>query len=269
MTDGKLPKRSRGSCLPETHSLVANPFLAASIRANEEIANIIERGYTDSCFEKGSVGAGGDISSGLDLLAEEIFVKHLGKFGCIESEESGVIGEGDATIIIDPIDGSSNALSLFPYFGTSVARINADGILDTAIVCNLASREIFFKEAGEPVSQGKLFDTDYFPPRVAPQAEIGLFEKAYAHPEIVSNLTQMGLKFRAPGAVALSLAYARTVGYVLYVGRYRIYDFAAGLALCEGLEVIVEEDYVIVSKDKETAQKLEVLIKASLLSLSE
>ena len=255
--------------MSEKNSFSVNSFLAASIRANEEIAQIIEEGYSEAYFEKGSVGAGGDISSGVDLLAEEIFVKHLGKFGQIESEESGVIGEGDATIIIDPIDGSSNALSLFPYFGTSVARINADGILDAAIVCNLASGEIFFKEAGEPVLQGKLFSTDYYPPRVAPQAEIGLFEKAYAHPEIVSNLTQMGLKFRAPGAVALSLAYARTVGYLLYVGPYRIYDFAAGLALCEGLEVIVEEDYVIVSKNKEIAQKLESMVRASLVLVSE
>ncbi|MEA3455771.1 MAG: inositol monophosphatase family protein [Campylobacterota bacterium] len=244
-------------------------FIAAVISANEEIAQVVEEGYAESCFAKGGVGAGGDISSGLDLLAEEIFVKYLGKFGRIESEESGAIGEGDATIIIDPIDGSSNALSLFPYFGTSVARINADGILDAAIVCNLASREVFFKEAGGSVLQGKLFDRDYYPPRVSPKAEIGLFEKAYAHPEIVSNLTQMGLKFRAPGAVALSLAYARTVGYLLYVGPYRIYDFAAGLALCEGLEVIVEEDYVIVSKDKEIAQRLESVVIASLISVSE
>lgn len=246
-----------------------NDFLSACIEANEEIAKKLEIAYDESYFKKSTVGAGGDVSSGVDLLAEEIFVRHLGKFGRIESEESGVIGEGDATIIIDPIDGSSNALSLFPYFGTSVARINAEGILDAAIVCNLASGDIFFKEAGEPVLQGKLFSVDYFPPRVAPNAEIGLFEKAYAHPEIVSNLTQMGLKFRAPGAVALSLAYARTVGYLLYVGPYRIYDFAAGLALCEGLEVIVEEDYVIVSKDKETVQKLESLVKASLVSVSE
>ena len=246
-----------------------NDFLTKCIEANEEITKKLEVAYSESYFKKSTIGAGGDISSGVDLLAEEIFVKHLGRFGRIESEESGVIGEGDATIIIDPIDGSSNALSLFPYFGTSVARINAEGILDAAIVCNLASGDIFFKEAGEAVLQGKLFSADYYPPRVAPQAEIGLFEKAYAHPEIVSKLNQMGLKFRAPGAVALSLAYARTVGYLLYVGPYRIYDFAAGLALCEGLEVIVEEDYVIVSKDKEIAQKLESLVRASLILVSE
>ena len=48
---------------------------------------------------------------------------------------------------------------------------------------------------------------------------------------------------------------------MLYTGAFRIYDFAAGLALCEGLEVIVEEDYVIVSKEKAIAEKIEVLIK--------
>jgi myo-inositol-1(or 4)-monophosphatase len=46
------------------------------------------------------------------------------------------------------------------------------------------------------------------------------------------------------------------------MGAFRIYDFAAGLALCEGLEVIVEEDYVIVSKDKNIALKIEHLIKS-------
>ncbi len=250
--------------MPENNSFLSNNFLLAAIAANEEIAQVLEDGYEEYFFKKGSVGAGGDVSSELDLLAEKIFVKYLGKFGRIESEESGVIGTGDAVIIIDPIDGSSNALSLFPYFGTSVARINAEGILDAAIVCNLANGEIFFKEAAKTAMQGRLFHKNYYLPRIAPQAEIGLFEKAYAHPEIVLKLDQMGLKFRAPGAVALSLAYARTVSYLLYVGSYRIYDFAAGLALCEDLEVVVEEDYVIVSKDKAIVQRLETLVRDSL-----
>jgi myo-inositol-1(or 4)-monophosphatase len=238
----------------------SDPFTLACIRANEVLARLVERGWERGDFAKGERGAGGDISSGLDLRAEKIFVEYLSDFGAIESEESGRIGEGDATIIIDPIDGSSNALSLFPYFGTSVARIDAEGILDAAIVCNLASREIFVKEAEGAVLQGRLFEERWYPRRIAPAAEIGLFEKAYAHPEIVLELDKTGLKFRAPGAVALSLAYAGTVSYVLFVGPYRIYDFAAGLALCEGLEVIVEEEYVIVSKDKAMALQLEEIV---------
>jgi myo-inositol-1(or 4)-monophosphatase len=235
-------------------------FIVACIKANEEISQVLQKGFDAVWFEKTEVGAGGDVSSRLDLLAEEIFVKHLSSFGQIESEESGIIGEGRSKIIIDPIDGSSNALSLFPFYGTSVAKVNEDGILDTAMVCNLANGDIFMKAPHEDVKQGKLFSKIFHAPHTVPKAEIGLFEKAYAHPELVAALGEEKLKFRAPGAIAVSLAYARTVQFVLFMGKFRIYDFAAGLALCEGLEVIVEADYVIVSKDRTIAEKIENLI---------
>lgn len=239
------------------------PFIEACIRANEEIAKAIEDGFDSAWFKKMGVGAGGDISSGLDLFAEAVFVNYLSSFGQIESEESGVLGEGRERIIIDPIDGSSNALSLFPFYGSSVAKVNEAGIVDEAIVCNLANSDIFFRSKGGDVRQGKLFSREFSAPHRSENAEVGLFEKAYANPELVAALDAEKLKFRAPGAIALSLGYAHTVNYVLYVGTFRIYDFAAGLALCEGLEVIVEEDYVIVSKEKTIADKIELLIKAS------
>jgi myo-inositol-1(or 4)-monophosphatase len=236
-------------------------FTQACIEANEEIAKALKDGFHASWFEKTVVGAGGDVSSKLDLFAEEVFVKYLAPFGQIESEESGIIGEGESKIIIDPIDGSANALSGFPFYGTSVAKVNRDGILDAAIVCNLVSEDIFLKSKDAPLQQGKLFSNLFHAPTVTPNSEIGLFEKAYANPLLVAALHTEGLKFRAPGAIALSLAYARTVKYVLFMGTFRIYDFAAGLALCEGLEVIVEEDYVIVSKEKTIAHKIEQLIQ--------
>ena len=237
------------------------PFIQACIQANEEISRALKDGLDASWFEKTEVGAGGDVSSKLDLFAEEIFVRHLGAFGQIESEESGIIGEGEEKIIIDPIDGSSNALSLFPYYGSSVAKVNAEGILDTAVVCNLANGDIFFKTSTSQVQQGKLFSDIYHPPHTTEYGEVGLFEKAYANPALVAGLKEENLKFRSPGAIALSLAYARSVNFVLFMGAFRIYDFAAGLALCEGLEVIVEADYVIVSKDKKIAKQIETLIQ--------
>ncbi len=235
-------------------------FIEACIKANEEIALALKNGFDSSWFEKTEIGAGGDVSSKLDLFAEEIFVKYLSSFGEIQSEESGIIGKGDEQIIIDPIDGSSNALSLFPFYGTSVAKVNAKGLLDEAIVCNLANGDIFFKSSTSEVKQGKLFSDDFHKPYCAPYPEVGLFEKAYANPELVLALDKENLKFRAPGAVALSLAYARSVNYVLFIGEFRVYDFAAGLALCEGLEVIVEADYVIVSQYKTVAEKIKKLI---------
>ena len=237
------------------------PFIQAVIRANEEISKALES-FESTWFEKTKVGAGGDLSSKLDLIAEEIFVKHLSVFGKIESEESGVIGEGEEQIIIDPIDGSSNALSHFPYYGSSIAKINADGILDSAVVCNFANGDIFIKTPDIPLQQGKLFEEKYQPVEPLEKSEIGLFEKAYANAPLVAALAKENLKFRAPGAIALSLAYAHSVAFVLYVGAFRIYDFAAGLALCEGLEVVVDDDYVIVSKDKNIVDKIVGLIQS-------
>lgn len=150
-------------------------FSQACINANEEIAAAMNAGFEASWFEKTEVGAGGDISSRLDLFAEAVFVKHLSSFGQIESEESGLIGEGDVKIIIDPIDGSSNALSLFPFYGTSVAKVNAEGILDVAVVCNLANGDLFIKDENAEVLQGKLFSSSYHTPRSSPLSEIGLF----------------------------------------------------------------------------------------------
>ncbi|MBD3789586.1 MAG: inositol monophosphatase [Campylobacterales bacterium] len=235
-------------------------FIQACIKANVEIALKLKEGFDPSWYQKSHRGAGGDLSSGLDLMAEAVFVKYLSPFGKIESEESGIIGDGEDTIIIDPIDGSANALAHFPYYGTSIAKINAEGMLEAAVVCNLANGDIFVKAHDGEAVQGKLYENAFRPLSSSEHATIGIFEKAYANAQMVDALNHKNLKFRSPGAVALSLAYARNVKYVLFVGVFRIYDFAAGLALCEGLEVIVEPDYVIVSKEKEIAHQIEALL---------
>jgi myo-inositol-1(or 4)-monophosphatase len=54
------------------------PFIKACIKANEEISLALRDGFDASWFEKTEIGAGGDVSSKLDLFAEAIFVNHLG-----------------------------------------------------------------------------------------------------------------------------------------------------------------------------------------------
>jgi myo-inositol-1(or 4)-monophosphatase len=233
-----------------------HPFLEASITANRVIAHSITDGLTAEHRLVGAQGAGGDLSTGIDLAAEAIFVEHLGAFGRIESEESGTIGEGDHTILLDPIDGSSNILGCFPYYGTSAALIGPNGVTVAAAVCNLSTTEIFLWESDSKPLRGKLGSDRYRPMVVDGVPQIGIFERAYAHPSAVAALEETGFKFRAPGAVALSLVYTRYARYFLYIGRYRAYDFAAGLAFCDGMEVEAKEDYVIVAHDKATLKIL-------------
>lgn len=240
-------------------------FSKACLEANKEVFTLLIKNFQASLLEKCSVGAGGDISMQADLQAEEIFVKHLGRFGAIESEESGTIGSGSRSIIIDPLDGSSNFASGFPYYGTSVAMLDEEGMLESAQVCNLINGEVFIKERNEELRMDSIFGNNPSVSGNTLSPEIGLFEKAYSNPAIAASLQEAGYRFRSPGATALSLAYAHTTNFFLFVGKSRIYDIVAGLSLCEGLEVIVDEDYVIVSQEKSIAKNIEIIVRRSLV----
>ncbi len=233
-----------------------HPFLTAALAANRTITRHITGGLSSEQRHKSTVGAGGDVSFGIDLEAEAIFVEHLGRFGTIESEESGRIGSGEHTILLDPIDGSSNLLTGFPYYGTSAALIDPTGTTVAACICNLASGEIFFKEQGKTPLHGRLSDETFTPYHPTPDPEIGLFERAYAHPDAVRPLRETGMKFRAPGAVALSLVYALQARYFLYIGEYRAYDFAAGLLFCEDLPRVQTEEAVVIARDEEVLEEI-------------
>ena len=239
----------------------STPFYRSAIDACRKARVLLSGELSAALYDKnGFVGAGGDLSSGMDLALERVLIDALSPYGRIDSEESGLVGEGESTIILDPLDGSSNALSRFPYYGISAARLDGEGILKEALVCNLANGDLFLVDGeGNPL-KGNLEHDRFKPPVPPPNPEIGLFEKAYAHPDIVAALNGKGFKFRAPGAVALSLAYARYVNFMLFAGPSRIYDFAAGLALCKGLEVIVEEQYVIVARNSGIACELEEIV---------
>jgi len=235
------------------------PFIKDVQSAVRKLNAILAKGWNSRYSIHSDVGAGGDKTAGIDSLAEAIYVDSLSKFGQIDSEESGTIGTSCGTkIIIDPIDGSDNVISGLPYFGSSIA-LERDGKVEEAVVVNLANGDFFYK-TDKSLMAGKV-DNDRFEPVIKREDSlIGVFEKAYAHPKVVNTLLKEKLKFRSPGAVALSLAYAHYVDFVLFVGPRRRYDFAAALWLCEDLEIIKEDELLIVSKSCNIAYKLQDLL---------
>ncbi len=76
-------------------------------------------------------GAGGDITARVDRMAEDIVVEELEALGrplTLVSEELGeraIAGGGPPVVVLDPIDGSVNAIRGLPIFSTSIAL--ADG----------------------------------------------------------------------------------------------------------------------------------------------
>ena len=234
-------------------------FIRETIKACQEVVVMLEATSDPKAYAPGEFrGAGGDFCVELDLMAEEIFIKRLGRFGQINSEESGIIGEGDVTIVLDPIDGSDNMLTHFPYFGASIAYMQDDVCL-VGIVCNFANSDIFIKDKKQFL-QGKLHSAHFRPVIKHHTSKVGIFEKAALYPELTQELIAKKLKYRAPGAVALSLAYAHYANYMIFLGKMRTYDLEAGLFMCEDLHMYKDDTHIIISKDKDVFEKIKTII---------
>lgn len=238
-----------------------DPFTESVLGACREIHEKLLQNKNSSLFLSHEIGHGGDISSGFDLIAEAICISHLYPYGKILSEESGWIGEeSNDVIIIDPIDGSDNFTSFFPYFGVAVVR-KRNGVTTDGIVCNLANGDFFVRTTSEYYCTNLHNPVQKLPVYVNNHAKIGLFEKAPNHPKLIQLLMTARLKFRSPGALALSLAYAPYVNYVLFLGTMRPYDIEAGLFLSRDLFTFHNDSYLLVSKDREIFDRIQAIVE--------
>ena len=63
------------------------------------------------------------------------------------SEESGITGDGEFTVVVDPIDGSTNCDRGIPFYSTSLAVLRGHELV-AALVMNQATGTIFEAEKG-------------------------------------------------------------------------------------------------------------------------
>jgi len=235
-------------------------FVDAAVSACREI-DLLVKGCDDALFAYHSKGHGGDVSSGIDLQAEAICFRLLSPFGSIFSEESGWMSpESDVNIYCDPIDGSDNFSAGFPYYGISIARV-VRGETAEAVICNLANGDLFVRTPEEYYRASLTNPGLKLPVSSSHHPKIGLFEKSSEHPELIRLLMEKKLKFRSPGALALSLAYAPYVKYVLFLGTMRPYDIQAGLYLNRHLHLYQDDRYILISVDKELFEQIRFIVE--------
>lgn len=82
----------------------------------------------------------------LDVVADGVALRVLLGAGFrVVSEESGVSGSGEYTVVVDPIDGSTNCDHGVPFFATSLAVLR-DAELVAALVMNQATETVYEAE---------------------------------------------------------------------------------------------------------------------------
>jgi myo-inositol-1(or 4)-monophosphatase len=184
------------------------------------------------------IGASGDKTHQIDKAAEDIILSGLQDSGeslTIVSEEAGIknISGGGKTVLIDPVDGSRNAVSGIPFYCTSIAVAdgNTVGDIELAYIVNLINGDEFWAEKskgaflnGERITTQK-DDIFYL---VAYEAQTP--KKDILH---ITPLISESRKTRCLGSTALDLAYLASGAISVFANPSpsRSFDFAGGWLL--------------------------------------
>src|SRR5689334_13495784 len=136
-------------------------WLGACRRAAEGLRSVLEDNPTtrERVRETGTVGGGGDDTLLIDKWAEDAVFAELDRLHadghrfCAVSEERGVVDYGDARIrvVIDPIDGSTNAKRGLTHHALSIAVADGPTMGDVAFgyVLDLGPEEEWWARRGE------------------------------------------------------------------------------------------------------------------------
>ncbi|MEW6161747.1 MAG: inositol monophosphatase family protein [Nitrospirota bacterium] len=204
-------------------------------RLLKEIPTMRLRPYTQMVI---GVGAAGDKTFLIDKRAEEIIISGLDESGealTLISEEIGIknIKGGGKKILIDPIDGSKNAISGIPFYCTSVAVVdgNTFGDIELAYVVNLINGDEFWAEKGK----GAFLNSKRIYTQRDDEFYLIAYEAQFPYKDIlrIMPLLSKSRKTRCLGATALDLAYLAFGAISIFVtpSLSRGFDFASGYLL--------------------------------------
>jgi myo-inositol-1(or 4)-monophosphatase len=197
----------------------------------------------------------------LDVAADEVATRVLVGAGYrVVSEESGVSGDGEVTVVVDPIDGSTNCDRGVPFFATSLAALRG-GELVAGVVVNQATGECFCAELGAGATRDGVAITP------SAQAELrGALMCFSGHPSRRLGWSQV----RALGAAALEICLVADGSLDLFAvareSRLHPWDYLAGLCVArESGAVAGAYDGATLVTDEPVGRRLVVAATPALL----
>jgi myo-inositol-1(or 4)-monophosphatase len=234
--------------------------------ANEIRSKVINNIDSSGAGEKVYVGADGDSTYRIDDIAEKAALQTLGDESvAVLSEEAGLVfldDDPDYICVLDPLDGSKNAVSGIPFYCTSIALAPMSENpslqdINIGVVMNLVTGDLFTGERGKGTClNDKLIKTSS---KTSPGDIISSLYLRSGY-DIISSFP----KVRAMGAVALELAHVASGGIGCLLdnrGYLKVTDVAAG-------KVLVEEAGGVVTdfEGNDLNQSIERLERVSILA---
>ncbi len=172
----------------------------------------------------------------LDLAADRVAVEMLTGWGYrVVSEESGVSGSGELTVVVDPIDGSTNCDHGVPFFATSFGVL-AGAELVAGLVVNHATGDTYSAELGAGAYRGET--------PIRPSTTTRYDSAIVAFSGLPSRHAGWA-QFRALGAASLEICLVADGSLDAYsVARYSTlhpWDYLGGLLIAREAGAVVGE----------------------------
>lgn len=231
---------------------------------------------TPEAGERVKMGADGTPTSLIDVISEEIVVHALKEapvYSYIISEEIGELRLGKGTkravsltqelrrddlpdderprfiFLVDPIDGTSNAIKEIPAFAISIAvasvpqgRVATLNDVELAFISNLANGNFFEAEKGKGCW---LNNKEVHPSDVVSFSNLTLGGFTKTETSQASKLVDNARRMRVLGSVVLELSYVASGRYDAFIDLRgsRIIDIAAAKLILEEAGGIITDKY--------------------------
>ncbi len=197
-----------------------------------------------------------------DVMADELLLAPLVDAGYrVLTEESGIVGTGEITVVVDPVDGSTNASHGLPWFATSICAVDEQGPL-VSLVSNLALGDRYRAIRGEGFqvdrieAVSRLLPTD---PTRGPSSVVRLEDALLSFSGLPP--THGGWRqFRAYGACALDMCAVATGTFDAFVdvdSAHGVWDYLGALLICQEAGVALADglgrDLVVLSHEARRA----------------
>ncbi|MDY6985193.1 MAG: inositol monophosphatase family protein [Candidatus Thermoplasmatota archaeon] len=174
------------------------------------------------------MGASRSETRAIDKMAEDMIIESFPEFSIL-SEEAGFIDRhSDEILVVDPIDGTKNAVRGLPFYTVSIA-VGKKTLSDISFgfVENPVTREIFHAERGKGSYVGK----DKLRPLDSKEelAMLSMDPESYKH---AGKLRALGYDIRSIGCSSLEMCYVATGAANAYLHAkksLRVIDIAASL----------------------------------------
>ncbi len=207
--------------------------------SNKIYENVKDIAGTEQASGDFGVGAGGDISRNIDIIAEKTVLDYLKEinFDCIVlGEECGRVELSDnpkGYVIMDAIDGSANAVRGVPFFCSSLAFATEDRLssITDGVITNLSNGEMYWATK----NKGSFFNEE----KIKVHGEDPIYKivginTSGASTELMKRLHHVYEKYdhtRHFGANALEMALFAKGHMDIFIdlrSKIRIQDIAAG-----------------------------------------